>query len=377
MDILLTLSISVGQLLKFSLGGRGGITILDLTVIILCFWGLFVSKFRFKKPSSWILAGLIFTLCGLASLIITPLQLLPSEYFISLTYLIRFSVYILLAWLMYSGTLQKLKKNISNIFFRSGFILAILGLLQLIFLPNLIFLEKYGWDPHYFRTASTFLDPNFLGAYLTLTLLLMIQYFSTRKHFRIFFAIVFIGLLTTFSRGAYLAFLSSFLSLSFLNKSIKQFILTIILFSTLLVGFNIYQVNIAKPRGIDRGESAQSRQNSWEQGWQIFLHSPLLGVGFNSYPFALKQYKLADEKFLEGHGSTTNDSSLLYILATTGIVGLISYLLFLKSLAKKSRVLKAALVGLLAQSFFANTFFYPPILIWIILMGVYEDKTSS
>ncbi len=348
-----------GQLIKLPIG-TAGVTLLDLAVIFLCLIGLFKLKLKLKKPPLFIKSGLIFIAVAVFSLVFTPLHLLAGEYAISFFYTVRFSAYIFLGWLIISGAYPT--KHIKKTLISSGIILASLGLLQFIFLPDLRNLASFGWDPHYFRAVSTFLDPNFLGAFLVLVLIL---YRS-----RLFFVVIFITLLLTFSRGAYLAFLVSFLTLSFLKKSFKLGILTVILFLVLLGGFYSYQKGVAEPRGIDRTKSASFRFSTWQQGWTLFSRHPVLGVGFNAYKFALKEYGLGDAKFLASHGASTNDSSLLYIATTTGLIGLASYFFFLFSLIKQRNfILTAAISGLIVQSFFANTLFYPPLLLWIILLG--------
>lgn len=376
--ILLTLSIVSGQLIKISFG-TGGLILLDVALISLCTLGLLQTRGQLSKPPLWIKAAFVFIGVALISLVLSPITLTSNEYLISISYTIRFSLYILFGWLVYSNAFPKLKKNIYKILAFSGFALAILALLQLMLLPDLRFLTQFGWDPHYFRAASTFLDPNFLGSYLVLTLILLAsktpwgRIRQTPGVFYILAAIIYLALLTTFSRSSYLAFLTAFLTLSVLKRSINFGLLTILLFLGLILGFLSYERLIAQPRNIDRGESAESRIGTWQMGWQIFQAHPILGVGFNVYRYAIREYNLGDEKFLKSHGSSTNDSSLLYVAATTGVLGLISYLIFLFTLVKaclKYRILSAALMGLIAQSFFANTLFYPPLLLWIILMAI-------
>ncbi len=383
---ILTLAIVGGQLIKISVGTNGGATLLDVAVLMLCIAGLLKLKLKLKKPPLFIKSALFFILIAILSLLLTPLDLEFGQYFTSFSYTIRFSSFILLGWLIYAGAFPNIQKKIQQIFVYSGAGLAILGLLQFIFLPDLGFLTEWGWDPHYFRTASTFLDPNFAGSYFTLTLVLLTSYLLTSylggrnamtpRVFYILFAITYLALLTTFSRGAYLAFLTSFLALSFLQKSLKLAITTILLFALLLLGFSTYHRLVAQPRGIDRFQSAEFRLGTWQQGWQLFSQHPILGVGFNSYRFALKEYGLGDKQFLKSHGSSTNDSSLLYVAATTGTVGLVSFLFFLISFwsGKQNFTLRAGIFGLLAQSLFANTLFYPPLLIWIILLKVADIK---
>ena len=343
-------------------------------------------KFKLTRPPFFVGSAFIFTIVAILSLISTPLNLEITEYATSFSYVIRFFSIILLGWIIYSGGLPKLKDQIAQILIISGVGLAILGLLQLIFIPDLGFLEKSGWDPHYFRVVSTFLDPNFVGSYFSLTFIILFYNFLyqkraiAKKWYILSLTLLFLALLATFSRSSYLLFIISGLTLAFLNKSIKILIIYFILFTILISGFYLYTQNIARPRGIDRAQSASFRIDTWQQGLQIFQKSPILGIGFNAYKFAIREYNLAPEQFIKSRGSTSNDSSLLFVLATTGFIGLLSYILFLGITLwsnRKNFILLAALVGLIMQSFFTNVLFYPFILVWFILVITQNDKNHS
>lgn len=372
---ILTFAIIAGQLIKIPFLPQGGVTILDLTVIGLVAFGLIKIKLKLKKPPFFIKAALLFILVCLISLTITPLSLNSNQYLISISYTLRLLFYIILGWLIYQKAFPKLQDQIPQIIYFSSLSLSIIGLLQFIFLPDLKFLASWGWDPHYYRTASTFLDPNFLGSFLILSLLTI---FNTKtispKLKKYSLAVIFVALLTTFSRGSYLSFLVTFLILSLFNKSIKLGLVTILLFAILLTGFSIYKKGVAEPRGVDKTKSAENRLGTWQQGLNLFTRYPILGTGFNSYKFALEQENLADDHFLQSRGATFNDSSLLHVAATTGTVGLFSYLFFLITLffidlktSPYSFVLISGLAGLITQSFFINSLFYPFTFLWIIL----------
>lgn len=372
---ILAFTIASGQLIRLPFLG-GGVTLLDLTVIAFSVFGVFKLKFKLKNPPL-LKSALSFILIALFSLLLTPLHLTLSEYLISFSYIIRLFLYIFFAWVVYSGNFLDTKKT----FLISGIAFAVLGLLQFIFFPNLDFLTTNGWDPHYFRTVSSFLDPNFAGAFLVLTLLTFTASHLrggtvlTPRVFYIIFAVIYITLLTTFSRSSYLMFFVSGLTFAFLNKSKKYFFLTLVLFAFLLLGFKTYSILVTTPRNIDRTESASYRLATWQQGLDLFRKSPLLGVGFNAYRFGIKEYNLGDRQFLQSHGASSNDFSLLFVLSTTGIAGLIVYFYFLWTLIKlKNIILTAGLAGLLVHSVFANSLFYPPLLAWILLISATPKK---
>ncbi|MCR4306232.1 MAG: hypothetical protein NUV73_04065, partial [Candidatus Daviesbacteria bacterium] len=238
---ILAFAMTAGQLIRIPLGGQGAVTILDITAFLFCLGALFNLRSKLKKPPQHILAAFIFIAIAISSLIFTPLQLTRSEYLTSFFYILRFSLYIIFGWLLFLNAFN-LQKKISKILLISGISFAGLGILQFIFFPNLNFLQIAGWDPHYFRTVSTFLDPNFAGSFLVLTLLLLpsLREVATTKQSSLIFIFIFAALLTTFSRSSYLMFLFSGLTFAFLKKSKTLAAITLILFVILLTGFQTY-----------------------------------------------------------------------------------------------------------------------------------------
>ncbi len=371
---ILILAFCVGQLIKVPSFNSAGATLLDLTVLFLSLIGIFKIKMFKSLPLPFLIASIFIFFCIL-SLIFTPLKLKPIEYLLSVSYIIRFGLYIFAGYLI---SCKIFKIDLAKIITYSTAILSVLGLIQLIFLPDLKFLASLGWDPHFFRTVSTFLDPNFLGAFLVMGLIFFLSNYKQLKNKKnlMAFTIIYIALMTTFSRSSYLMFLVSGLSLSFFKKSFKLSLIIVLLFIALLIAFQIYIILVSKPRNIDRGYSASARLNTWQQAFGIFSKSPVLGVGFNTYKYALEQYNLTSDEFTNSRGASSNDSSLLHVLTTTGVVGFTTYLIFIFSLIKigfkyknnGSLILSSIVLGLLIHSLFNNSLFYPHILFLIILL---------
>ena len=377
---ILIFAVAAGQLIKLPFGTHGGILLLDIIVLASCLFGLINLKFNLKQPPLVIKAALIFTLIASLSLILTPLTLNSNEYLTAASYIMRFTSYILFGWLLIAGAFPATLQKVDFIVITSAVILSILGLLQFILLPDLEIFTTQGWDPHYYRIVSTFLDPNFFGGFLVLSIIFLLQKLNVPKNwYLLIFALFYLSIILTFSRSTYLAFAVSLIVLSILNKSIRTFILTSVLCLGLVLGFSIYHQNIAQPKGVDKQKSAESRLGSWQQGLVLFEQHPILGVGFNGYRYALMQYHLGSTEDIESHGGSSNDSSLLHVASTTGIIGLFSYLFFLSAIFwvgwKNYRdknpwgvALLALLSGIISQSFFINILFYPPILIFLVLV---------
>lgn len=378
---ILIISIIAGQLIKLPQGNQSGLTLLDISVLFLDIIFLFTLKFHLPSTPKWVKVGIIFISLSFLSLLLTPLKLSQQEIIISSLYIFRFLTYFLLGWLLLSPQIAQISKTVPLIFIISTVVMAVLGLIQFIFIPDMLFLAEKGWDPHYFRTVSTLLDPNFMGTFFALiliTLFLQGRKLMNQKLTIIIFIIVYIALITTFSRGAALIFFTSFLALSIIKKSPKLILFTILLTAGFALSFFRYTQDVAEPRNIDRRESAEFRLNSWQEGLTLFQKYPLLGVGFNTYRYALRENNLASEGVINSRGGSANDSSLIFVAATTGVTGLATYLYFLFTLLQSSwnnhkkgniwgTIFFTGLLGLLVQSFFANSLFYPWFLIWIFL----------
>jgi hypothetical protein len=107
----------------------------------------------------------------------------------------------------------------------------------------------------------------------------------------------------------------------------------------------------------------------------VFGDKPVLGVGFDNLRYEFERrdlFKVFSEN--GGHSGAGVDSSLIFILATTGVLGLASFLFFWGMVIKNSKgefklFLVCLLLGLLVDSQFINSLFYPPIMLVIFLLA--------
>jgi hypothetical protein len=258
-----------------------------------------------------------------------------------------------------------------TLFLGLGGIILATCLVQYILFPDIRHLQIAEWDPHYFRVVGTLLDPGFVS--IILVFLLIYTYIHPVKNSIINKLIIIIGYLCfalTYSRTGFIAL---FAACVFYSRSIRSWrfliISTIILICTLLV---LPRAPGGEGVKLERTSSIKARLLNWQNSASIFLKYPVLGVGFNTYRYAQKQAGFLDtSKWLKSHAGAGADSSLLFIAATTGIIGLIFFIQYLNSVWKvssKNPGLRASLVALFFHSFFLNSIFYPFVLIWISLM---------
>lgn len=418
----------------FSIAVTDILLTLNLSAVLI--WNVAIKK-NLKLPRNFLLL-IIFWAIGMLSL------------FFSLDlsgwlYLVRFIIYSSTFYLTYhlvrSGILNS--KESLTLLKITSVTLAVLGLLQLVIFSDLEMLSDLGYDPHKYRIFSTFLDPNLLGTFLNFGFVLLIyelilkpftnfKEFIIENRWGVIWAII-LGstIVLTFSRSAYLMTVVALLIILAV-KNRKLLIGFSILAIILYFVFPAFNARIQGAVNIDK--SAQARFASWDKGLIIFQQNPILGAGFNNlrnYSSRLDLVKLYSPD--GGNSGSGVDSSLIFVLATTGLMGFMGYGLFIirilidlvasatydvkyfynlqlwpvifrplmkvfdlprlgiwqreKPAEIKSQFLSLPLLtltlGLVANSFFINSLFFPPIMfLWFSLLGVFlgsqpEARTAS
>lgn len=286
-------------------------------------------------------------------------------------YLWRFLIYILLGIAVYN-----LKAKVVKLLIISGTITAIVGLLQYWFYPDLRPLADLNWDPHVFRVVGSFFDPGFIGAILVLSLILLAttKSFPKNKVVLAIFSLNYLVMLLTYSRSAYLMYLVSMLVIAVIKRSTKFYLLILMVF---LISLAIIPKAKSYGTELDRQETVWARFENYQQALLIWRKNWLLGIGFNNYRYAqIKEGLTGEEQGIVSHAAAGVDSSLLFVLATTGLIGLIVYLNILKRIWLISSrsfsqriILWPTLAGLIIHSFFVNSLFYPFILEWLLVLA--------
>lgn len=427
-------SLSLGEFGQFPFGSSFSFSITDILLSFnfatLLIWNIGIKK-NLKVPSD-----LIYLIIFWSFLI---LSLFFSLNLSGWLYLVRFIVYSSTFYITYSlvksGILNL--QEILSLLKITTVALAVIGLLQLLFFPDLESLTSLGYDPHKNRIFSTFLDPNFLGTFLNFSLILLVfelvnspsenlgKFLKQHKWDLITSVLLAVTIILTYSRSAYLMMAIS-LGIVLMVKNLKLLgvlaIITLVMFLT----FPPFSQRITGALNIDK--SAAERFLSWDKGIKIFQNNPILGVGFNN----IRDYSI-DNKLLRtysangGNAGAGIDSSIIFVLATSGILGFLAFIYFLikvisniissllanfeslytlklKPVRFLNQVHKlpglskwyksmgpsnfkylsfslpffALTVGLFAGSFFINSLFYPPIMfIWFSFLGVFYALSES
>lgn len=369
--------LSILFLASLLLGQIGGIPVYpgvvvyihDILLVLLLTFG--IRKF-INKPTERIpvltLPIILFIFAALISLFVNIHSFILSSLEIGSLYLVRWALYAALYFFVVQTYID------TNLWllglYAGGVGLAILGFLQFFLYPDLRNLSYLGWDPHYYRLFSTFLDPNFVGIYLVLTLFLGAFFWKNIKY-RVWIAvcqvITFLALLFTYSRSSFLAFIAAILVIAAYKK--KWALLLVI---GAFVGVVIF---LPKTSGstlsLLRVDSSLARLGSWQDGVKLLGEAPVFGHGFDTLRYLTTVSPNTISKSAAGL-----DSSILFVGATAGIIGLVAYGYLIFSMIKigrKHMFYFASIAAIGVHSFFVNSAFYPWVMIWMwILTGVVE-----
>lgn len=322
----------------------------------------------------------IFNLIAIMSLIINSVWLSGMELLVALSYLLRLDAYFSLLFLGLFGFNKLQVKILKKTFLVSSLFVVIFGFVQFIFYNNLRNLYYLGWDEHLYRLFSTFLDPNFMGLFLALLSVFLLGRFIRAKKttghnfsFLIFISFTLLALILTYSRTAIISLLLGTSFLFVYLRKIKLLAVSIILLLSGVVVLSNFSIEGMNPLRI---ASSEARLESMEEALKIFFESPIYGVGFNTYRYAQIERGFRNE----GQSALSNadagtDNSLLFVLATTGFIGLLAYLniwriivIKIKDLEKSDKAIVFSIIAaLFLGSFFINALFYMPIMLWVFV----------
>ncbi len=414
----------IGQFGRISMGS-GGILLLDLYVpLVILLWGIF--KIRAKEnvlqrflafPLFWPI--LLVLSLFLASLCFNAFWLPSKDILEGFFYWIRIASILGISAVIFDIAQHDSRFSDKNIILwlaGIGSLFAVLGFLQLFFYPDFGKMAELGWDPHIGRLLSTWFDPNFMGSFFSYVLIILmsvvamewrakvhsiadaIQILKTNRFLQILFGAIFlllVALLFTYSRSALLAFLvpATLLGIAYFRS--------VFIVACLMIGLLLPFSDRAMQRISDGVSSAFSvanehslfvpdatarlRVENFQEGLVLGNEHFFTGIGFN----VIRTYKTENI-----HSSGGFDSSLLTVFVTSGAFGLFAFLLLFwkafslalrKTTESKTAKMKGIGIGIvlnffgvLAQSFFINSLFFPFFIIyfWGLIAWFLAQKST-
>ena len=350
---------------------------------------LVAGRIRLDRPMA--LAASFVAVNALA-IVVTAVRfgLTAGQIAFSSLYLIRWSLYAAL----YAFSLTALRATAAPRLIRAAVaicgVFAAFGIVQSIFMPNFAFIvypdaiPYLDWDVQGNRLVSTFLDPNFAGAFIMFGVLYAHAQGAESKPSYPLLALFWVALILTLSRSSIIATVLGLGLLTFRTRSARKLFLPLACFVVVatLAADRLVKFASAYNKLTLLEPSALTRLGDWLLAWRIFIDNPLIGVGYNTFGLIRAAYGSVGA----GVGRFGSDGGILYMAAVSGIVGvgLLGAVLWrittlgwrtyqIKTLPRTVRVLGLTLhvwiPSLVVHSAASNSIFYPFIIGVLFLLG--------
>lgn len=341
---------------------------------------------------------------GISAVLAIPrFGLSGTEFVFSIAYLFRwlayFGIYVAVVNFVQMRDLAGVWRTLES----AALAFSAFGIFQSLFLPNFAQIvypssEVYtDWDPQGHRLVSTFLDPNFAGAFIAMVLLVAMArmtYGVETPRWKLF--VLFVALALAVSRGAVLGIMAGTL----LIVHVRGLSRGLIRFAAIGAVFLVAALPVVIRYAVQYNKftvdaSAMTRVFGWLTGLQVFVEHPIIGVGFNTYGFV--QARLFGGGLFRA--SFGLDGGLLFVAVLTGVVGLTFYVAMIASVFSRCRRVwrdasrpaddrglclgvAALTVGITVHSFFLNTLFYPFLMeplwvLWGITLVVAREQRAA
>ena len=404
----LVISIVVGQFLRLQIfnGSSGALLASDILTLLLAsvFWVAVVLR-RISLPVGMLSKGFFIWVSAITfSTFLASLHYGHVQVAVGVAYLIRLFAYVSMLFVSYA-LFAKLPNLIIRYLAYGAFGLLVLGAIILYILPDFAALAPMGWDPHVNRLTSTWLDPNFFGSFLALLFAFFLAYAaraeqSGQKFIRFgyyaFLLLLWLGIYLTYSRSALATLAVGGISVGLLTRW-RNLLLVVVLLGVMIalpsrlqsrfaasVNYSVSTVSKSTATSssvpvTNIDPTASDRVQSWKRAISIFKANPIFGTGYNFYQYYRLEHGQASVHDVTAiHGVAGSDSSLLTLLATTGIVGTAALTWWWGNIVRflwkrrKGHPLVVGTLGMLlawvASSFFNNTLLYPHILLPVMLI---------
>lgn len=360
-------------LIIFPFGQIIRIGVLQPIDVVAALGGLYAIIRNFKRPKSFLYFE-NFLIIALATWIYSILLFKNLEVLFGLLYLFRIAAYFYFFIYVWNFVREKLsnKELVINSLLLVTVVSGVFGWVQYFIIPSLIPFFTWGWDEHLYRLVGTFLDPTFLGLILVFGILTSFYMFLTKRK-KVYIPIIIfllVSLAFTYSRGSYLALLVGLISYALFKRKIKQIILIIL---TLVILIFLLPTSGNHVLRITREFSVIARIDNYLETIKVFEKSPVFGIGYNNLCLAKNEFIKFEST--SSHSCSGSDSSLLMVLATTGVVGtIILIVLGAKIWTESSDFYKIMMVSLLVHSLFSNSMFYSWVLGFVLVLFAAHEK---
>jgi O-antigen ligase len=231
----------------------------------------------------------------------------------------------------------------------------------------------------YFRVNSVFWDPNIYGRYLALALVLAMSALLWARRERTMallaaaIAVMWIGLVPTFSQSSFAALLAGLAVLAALRWSLRWTLAAVAAGAVLAIAVVIFAGGVSKLSPDRFNVDTGGRANLVSGGTDLFAQRPLWGYGAGSFPAAYREHAATRKVPV-----SVSHTQPVTVAAEQGLIGLLAYVALIacalwamtvglmgNQTVGRAAVL-AAFVALLVHTLAYAGFFEDPIT-WVLL----------
>jgi putative inorganic carbon (HCO3(-)) transporter len=232
----------------------------------------------------------------------------------------------------------------------------------------------------YFRVNSIFWDPNIYGRYLALVIVVaMAALLWAKKRRKValltgLVAVLWLGLVPTFSQSSFVALLAGLAVLAALRWSWRWTLGAVGAGALLAIAIVLFSGNTSKLSPDRLNVDTGGRANLVSGGTDLFAHRPLWGYGAGSFPRAYREH-IATKKA----PVSVSHTEPITVAAEQGLIGLLAYAalviaalwtmssgLFASRVGPARQAVLAAFVALLVHTMAYAGFYEDPIA-WVLL----------
>jgi O-antigen ligase len=329
----LILALLPTYLIRFSVGGGSAFggeiptfptTFLELLLAIFLLITFVAERQEFKTLKSlgavnWL--GILFVLAGIVSIIISP----DKHAAIGI-----FKAFILEPVLFFYALKLTLKKPLDlttplNLLFLGAIVISLFGIFQYFTLINLP-LQFWGTGEEVKRITSVFTYPNALALYLSplisffLTALIWDEKILNKKNLSLGLLIMSIALVLTFSRGSWLAVITTAFILLFVKYPFKKVLPVVLVSAAVLLALPAFRERLWL---ITHDSSSSAHIQLMTAGINKLKQSPILGNGLGGFRETLRQQNFSGEILNYPHNIFLNFWLEMSLVGLVGFFGVI------------------------------------------------------
>jgi putative inorganic carbon (hco3(-)) transporter len=178
----------------------------------------------------------------------------------------------------------------------------------------------------YFRVNSIFWDPNVYGRYLALAATIAMAALLWARERRTFaaltalIAVLWIGLVPTFSQSSFAALLGGLAVLAAIRWSVKWTLVAVGAAAVLGIVVVIFAGGVSKLNPSRLNVDTGGRANLVSGGAELFAHRPLWGYGAGSFPRAYSEHVATKKTPV-----SVSHTQPITVAAEQGLIGLVAY----------------------------------------------------